>query len=231
MIDWHSHVLPALDDGSHSIAQSLEMLTMLKEQGVDTVIATPHFYANDESVEEFLERRERSARALKERLEGSNLPRVIPGAEVRYYPGISRMEDLKKLCIEGTNLLLLEMSECEWSSSTVKELTETVLSRGIRLILAHIERYYRLQNESAWNKLYQEGIIMQSNATYFAQGLSKRRALSMLDGGKIHLIGSDCHNTTVRQPQIGKAFELISKKLGDGILAEMDGFGRDLLGI
>ena len=70
MIDWHSHVLPALDDGSHSIAQSLEMLTMLKEQGVDTVIATPHFYANDESVEKFLERRERSARALKRTLSG-----------------------------------------------------------------------------------------------------------------------------------------------------------------
>ena len=230
MIDWHSHVLPAIDDGSHSIAQSLEMLGMLKEQGVDTVIATPHFYANDESVDEFLERRERSAKALRERLADSDLPSVHLGAEVRYYPGISRMEGLNKLCIEGTKLLLLEMSFNEWSASTVRELSEIISSKGIKLILAHIERYYKLQNESTWDRLYSEGIIMQVNATFFTSGLTKRRALSMLESSEIHLLGSDCHNTTTRQPQLGRAYELISKKLGDGILADMDGFGRVLLG-
>ena len=50
MIDWHSHVLPQMDDGSKSAEESLAMLKMQSEQGVDTVIATPHFYANDESL-------------------------------------------------------------------------------------------------------------------------------------------------------------------------------------
>ena len=55
MIDWHSHVLPALDDGSRSVDESLALLRMLSEQGVDTVIATPHFYADRESLSSFLE--------------------------------------------------------------------------------------------------------------------------------------------------------------------------------
>ena len=48
MIDWHSHVLPEMDDGSHSVAESIAMMQAQAEQGVTTVIATPHFYANDD---------------------------------------------------------------------------------------------------------------------------------------------------------------------------------------
>ena len=46
MIDWHSHILPAMDDGSHDETESLAMLSSMADQGVDTVIATPHFLAN-----------------------------------------------------------------------------------------------------------------------------------------------------------------------------------------
>ena len=47
MIDFHSHILPAMDDGSRNIEESLQMLRMLQEQGVERVIATPHFYADE----------------------------------------------------------------------------------------------------------------------------------------------------------------------------------------
>lgn len=47
MIDFHSHILPGMDDGSKSTQESLEMLDMLRAQGVDTVAATPHFYARE----------------------------------------------------------------------------------------------------------------------------------------------------------------------------------------
>ena len=57
MIDFHTHILPNVDDGSKGVEESTLMLTRLFEQGVNKVIATPHFYANDESVDEFLLRR------------------------------------------------------------------------------------------------------------------------------------------------------------------------------
>ena len=107
VIDFHTHVLPAVDDGSKSVEQSIEMLASLAEQSANTVVATPHFYANDESVEDFLEKRNRAYEILKSH--GRFEQNIILGAEVRYYDGISHLQDLKKLRIEGTKLLLIEM--------------------------------------------------------------------------------------------------------------------------
>ena len=45
MIDFHSHIRPGMDDGSQTVEESLTLLEMLRAQGVDTVAATPHFYA------------------------------------------------------------------------------------------------------------------------------------------------------------------------------------------
>ena len=56
MIDFHSHILPAMDDGSKNIEESLQMLRMLQEQGVERVIATPHFYADENPPDVFLRR-------------------------------------------------------------------------------------------------------------------------------------------------------------------------------
>ena len=123
MIDWHSHILPKLDDGSKNLDEALELLRILSEQGVNTVIATPHFYANDESLERFLERREESYKSLCEALP-ENSPKLLLGAEVCYYPGISRLDGLEKLCIEGTRLLLLEMPFEHWTEHTIREVRE-----------------------------------------------------------------------------------------------------------
>ena len=49
MIDFHSHILPGMDDGSQTVEESLTLLEMLRAQGVDTVAATPHFYARENS--------------------------------------------------------------------------------------------------------------------------------------------------------------------------------------
>jgi protein-tyrosine phosphatase len=97
-----------MDDGSKRVQESLELLSMLSAQGVDTVIATPHFYANDESVDRFLERRAECYGRLCDALP-DGVPKMLLGAEVSYYPGISRLEGLSRLCIEGTDILLLEM--------------------------------------------------------------------------------------------------------------------------
>lgn len=228
MIDWHSHILPKMDDGSHSTEESIAMLGMQASQGVDTVIATPHFYADDESVESFLERRSRSFERLSAELpEGS--PRILLGAEVRYYPGISRMADLRSLRIQGSKLLLLEMPFSGWKENMVREVVELAGKSGVRVVLAHIERYEDLQKRSIWERVAGSGILMQSNASFFTSFSTKRRAISLLKEGRIRFIGSDCHNLTSRPPQIGKAFDVIEKKLGEDYLRKMNEYGRSLL--
>lgn len=228
MIDWHSHVLPGMDDGSHDVEQSLSMLRMLAEQGIRTVVATPHFYANDESVDSFLERRWNTFTLLRPQLP-ENAPEILLGAEVKYYQGISRLENLRDLRIESTKLLLLEMPMAKWSEYTLQELAEISGKTGIKLVLAHIERYLGLQKQSVWDRLYENGILMQVNASYFT-GLSTRgKAISRLKEGGIHFLGSDCHNTTTRAPQLDKAFGIIRKKLGNEFVNQMNEYGYVIL--
>ena len=229
MIDWHNHLLPNMDDGSRSVEESLAMLRAQAAQGITTVMATPHFYANDESVASFLERRSRCAQRLSEQWQGNDLPSIRLGAEVRYYPGISRMSGLSELCIEGSKLLLLEMPMIRWTESMIRELIEMSGRDGICLVLAHIDRYLALQSRAVWPRLLDNGILMQTNASFFAGFTTRRRALSLLRDGYVHLLGSDCHNMTSRPPQIGKAFEIIQKRFGADYLSQMNEYGYSLL--
>ena len=66
MIDWHSHILPQIDDGSRNVSESISLVKLLVDQGVETIIATPHYYPNKESVSSFIERREISYKLLEE---------------------------------------------------------------------------------------------------------------------------------------------------------------------
>ncbi len=227
MIDWHSHILPAVDDGSRSTAESVGMLKMLAEQGVDTVVATPHFYANDESIEDFLQRRSAAYETLKK--EAANAPEILLGAEVRYYQGIGRMENINKLSIAESRLLLLEMPFSVWTEYTVRELVELSSRSDIKLCLAHIDRYLRLQKRSVWERLYESGILMQVNASFFIDLFTRRRAIEMLCEGAIHFIGSDCHNLKSRPPCIGEAFGQIRRKTGEELLSQVNELGKALL--
>ena len=217
-----------MDDGSKNVEESLAMLKMHAEQKVATVIATPHFYANDEGVSAFLERRAKAYETLKAQLP-ENAPRILLGAEVRYYPGISRMENLNDLRIEGSKLLLLEMPMAGWTEYMVRELIELSGKSNVRLVLAHVERYLRFQKQSVWDRIAESGILMQVNGSFFTTMASKRKAISLLQEGMVQFIGSDCHNLTDRSPQLGKAFEVIRKKLGDDFLNQIKEYGYSLL--
>ena len=230
MIDWHSHILPAMDDGARTPAESRALLEQLALQGVDTAAATPHFYANRESPAQFLARRRRALDALQQEM-GADGPRILPGAEVRYYPGIARLDGLDALRIEGTRVLLLEMPENRWPDSTVQELLRLSGMRRLRIVLAHVERYRALQSPEVWPVLLDSGIRMQVNADYFLSWKTRRRALSALDRGEIHFLGSDCHNLTARPPRLGEARSCIVKRLGADFFAQMDGYGYAMLSV
>lgn len=223
MIDIHSHILPCIDDGSKSVEESLKMLKELSNQGVNKVVATPHFYANHNSVDGFLESRDKSYNKLLPHLNNS-LPKVILGAEVKYYEGISRLESLEKLRISNSKLLLLEMSMQKWSEFTLRELLELSSRGDLTIVLAHIERYLRFQNKDTISRLVQSGIYIQSNADFFIDIFSRRKALQMLNNNEIHFIGSDCHNLEKRAPKVSLAIEYIRKKNGDRFVSKMNKF-------
>ncbi|MBQ3046351.1 MAG: hypothetical protein IJD49_10410 [Clostridia bacterium] len=228
MVDFHSHILPQMDDGSSGVEESFEMLSALARQGVETVIATPHFYANDESVSDFLARREKSFAALNASV-GKGLPDILLGAEVKYYEGISRMAGLEALCIGNTGLLLLEMPMKRWTEYTLRELIDISCSGKIILVLAHVERYLSFQSSGTIDYLLKNGILLQINAGFLCGTFSKRKALGLLKRQAVHFIGSDCHNMSDRPPDIGRAYEIIRKKLGNDFSQAFINFAKDFL--
>ncbi len=228
MIDFHSHILPGMDDGSQSIEESCAMIRMQAEQGIKTAIATPHFYANSESVESFLARREEAFESLRKHLP-ENAPEIRLGAEVRFYQGISRLKELEKLRIQNSKLLLLEMPMMRWDESTLRELTELSSRSRIEVVLAHVERYLPLQDLDILEKIRQRGVLMQVNANFFLSLRTRRRALSLLKKGYLQFVGSDCHDLKLRPPKIGKAFAVIQKKCGETFYSQMSEYGFSML--
>ena len=228
MIDFHSHILPGIDDGSRSVEMSLQMLAAMRQQKIDTVVATSHFYATQRTPHRFLERREAAWESLADALP-ADAPEIILGAEVLYFPGISHMAELPQLCMEGSNILLLEMPFDSWSEYYIREVMELARSGEFTIVMAHIERYYFKQPVSVWDDFLEEGILMQSNADFFLPFRTRRKALKLLQDGRIHLLGTDAHNVSSRLPRMDEAVEMIRRHLGKAPLNEMDRLGRALL--
>lgn len=230
MTDFHSHILPKMDDGSRSTEESMLMLKALSEQGITRVVATPHFYANDESVASFLARRQASYDELLYNMP-DGLPRIIQGAEVRFYDGISRLFDLKSLCIQGTKLLLLEMPFDKWTEYTLRELTDISSDGKVTLVLAHIERYLKFQKPEVLYRLLDSGILLQINASFVNDFFTGRKAINLFKKGAVHFLGSDCHNMNDRAPDIGNALKIIEKKLGSNFKSSFNDYVNEFFEI
>lgn len=231
VVDFHSHILPGIDDGSKSVEQSIEMLKMEAAQGIFTVIATPHFYACEDNLDRFMETRSRSEQRLKAAMKGyNNLPDVIVGAEVHYFRGISESEDIFKLSIGQTNYILIEMPGLPWKNDMYQELTILREKRNLVPIIAHVDRYLgRFRTYGIPQRLANLPVLVQANADFFLEKQTSAKALRLLKEGHIHLLGSDCHNLKVRKPNLGDAVEVIGKNLGIDAIARINNYEKAIL--
>ncbi len=228
MIDLHSHILPGIDDGSRDLEMTRQLLEELTRQGVQTVVATPHFYPAADTPEAFLQRREDALQQVSA-LQGDH-PRIIPGAEVAYFDGMENSELLKQMQIGTSGLLLVEMPFCPWTDRMIRQICNLPLQVGLTPVLAHVNRYRRRnQLPRHMGKLLGSGVLFQCNAEAFLSPLSRGWALKLLAAGNIHFLGSDTHNLTARPPKLQQAAQIITKKLGADTLAGLTAFTADML--
>ncbi len=233
MIDIHSHVLPCIDDGSRNPEMSLEMLKISYRQGIDTVVATPHFYIKDNGIDKFLEKRNTAYNKLKDFVKNENeIPDIYLGAEVFYFNGISKIDDIEKLCINNSNYILLEMPFNKWNNRVFQEVEDLIYNRRLIPIIAHIERFIAFQKGTDnIDRLISMRVIPQMNAEYFLSLFSKGKALKWLSNGTIKVLGSDMHNIESRPPNLGDACNIISKKLGSEVLENVTELSKEIIGI
>lgn len=230
MIDFHSHVLPNVDDGSRDIQESLEMLRMSANQGIKTMVATPHFYVEQDTVEGFLSKRKKAFDVLMQNCKEQNLPHIECGAEVYFFNELSQLDNVESLSIASSRYILIEMPFEIWTNRTFDSLYNLIIRKRLIPIIAHIERYIPIQRDMRKIKtLMDMDVLVQINGSFINNWRTRRKALSFIKMGKVHLLGSDCHNIENRKPNLKKSFDIIEKKLGIETVATINSNGKKIL--
>ena len=231
VVDFHSHILPGIDDGSGSVEESVALLRLEAEQGLGRVIATPHFYPQHDTPEHFLEKRRESMRTLSAAIaQLDGMPDIILGAEVYFFRGMSGSDQLRRLTIGEKDCILIEMPPAPWTEDMYRELEQIWVQQGIVPIIAHIDRYVRpLGAQKMLRRLTQLPVLIQANAAFFQHKRTARMALRMLKSDQIHLLGSDCHNLMNRKPNLDAALQKICSKLGESAVQRINHYERKAL--
>ena len=229
MFDVHCHILPGIDDGSKNVEMSLEMLEREVQQGIEGVIFTPHFYADMNDPAMFLSKRESALKELESNLDKlDKVPKHTVGAEVHYFRGMSRSDDLEKLCIGKSDFILIEMPFRDWQSVFIDEIEEISTVLGLRVIIAHIERYFDQDKKLVKRLLNNPDLLIQCNAEFFIEKKSQSKAIKLMKSGRIDLLGSDSHNLDTRRPNLAEAIEIIQKKDKKGSLDHIMRMGQTI---
>ena len=235
VIDFHSHVLPGIDDGSRNIETSIEMLRLSRNAGVDRMVATPHFYADEDRIEHFLEKREHAYQSLIEAVTTENIsdtPQLLLGAEVAFFDGIGDADKVDRLTIQGTELLLLEMPFRTWTDEDLLQVKKLIHERQLRIIIAHLERFMKISGNKPYiKKLMELPVTIQINAGSLSDWKQGGMLIRMFQKRQAHILGSDCHGVHHRPPNLMEGRQRLEKKAGADILAEIDAYGCQLLGL
>lgn len=215
LVETHCHIMPSIDDGAKDIETSLKMIDRLKQQGATKIILTPHYYSDTISLDDFLRRRDKAFNLLLSALP-SGSPELIPAAEVYISDYLFNNKSLDELKIANSQYILIEHPfSSSFSEKTYDRLMNLYCDYGARPILAHIERYPALmENTERLGSYIDMGCITQVNISSFSDSPRKikKHLLKLLDSGYIYLIGSDAHNMNTRPPEYEAGIKEILKK-------------------
>lgn len=215
-IDVHSHVLPGMDDGSPDVETSLAMLRKWRDQGVEKIIATPHFDFRDISVDSFIAKRRRSFEklSLAMRENGEKFCEIELGAEVMYSSNIFGFIDLSALSIGETPFVLLEFAT-ELTSEKVSTILSSHSRSDMSVILAHTERYRCFGFMHRLKKLRNADIRFQVNfSSFFPDSPFRRTADAMMKNDMVDLFATDAHSIKTRPPEFADILCEIRREYG-----------------
>ena len=195
-VDIHSHLLPGIDDGARTFADSLRLTKALQSFGVTQIITTPHIIQHvwDNSQEDI----EALSTITKSNLETENI--LIPfkaAAEYLMDDQFVRLFQSKNLLTLKDNYVLVEMSYINAPIQLYTILFDLQVA-GYTPILAHPERYLFYQNNfDEYKKLKRAGCLFQLNLLsvvgYYGAQINKT-AEKLLSQGLYDYVGSDVHH-------------------------------------
>ena len=209
MIDFHSHILPGIDDGSKNLEQSIAMVNEAKKVGFTKIISTSHYMEN------YYECNEKNRKELLEQVQKN-----VNGIELRLGNEIYITNNIIELLqngqassINGTKYVLFEFPLITTRPMNDKEVIYRLVENGYIPIIAHPERYPFIQeNPDYLFELEEMGALFQANygSIIGMYGLKAKKTLKiLLKNNLISFFGSDVH----RPEQVYNKMPKIIKKL------------------
>ena len=229
MTELHSHILPGIDDGARDLEAAEKLLIQCACQNVDQIALTSHFRSERQSLENFLVRRAQSWEQLQ-----TCLPRIPGqfrfrlGAEVYYSPRLPELE-VEKLCLEGTDVLLLELPMTHRPQFLLQTL-DALQCRGIQPLIAHVERYpYVREDPVLLARWLEAGALNQINASGLLPD-SKHQSfvMKLVSWGLVQVVAGDVHDPAKRPQRLKNAFSALEARLGDGTARQLQENARKL---
>ncbi len=196
-VDFHSHLLPGIDDGVKTIKETIYILKAFQKLGYKKIITTPHvmsdYYPNTE--DGIIAKLAETKNLLKKHKINIELE-----AAAEYYLDenlISKLSNKKKLLTFGDNYLLFETSFYN-KPTFLEEAVFSMNTNGYQPILAHPERYSYLESDQKLlDKLKNMNLLFQMNIlslTGYYSTEVKKFAKKLLKANMIDFVGTDCHN-------------------------------------
>ncbi len=217
MIDFHTHILPNIDDGSSCINETITLLKEARSAGFKTVILTSHYMEN--YYEANADKRIELMNSIKSILEKNQIDiDVVLGNEIYISDNINKLIRNKKACtINNTRYILFELP-FNVKPINLYEVIYDILQNGYIPILAHPERYeFVQQNPKIINELIEKGVLMQGNYGSFVGQYGERAQIiikKLLKNNMIHFLGTDVHRKNTIYNKIPKILFQVEKFIG-----------------
>ena len=224
MVDFHSHILPNIDDGSKSVEETFNLIKEAENAGFDTIISTSHY------IEQYYtatnEERKIWLDALTSKFDEQNINiKLCLGSEIYITENIiSLLEDGKAAAINNTNYILFELP-LNIKPIYLNDIIFEMLQYNYIPILAHPERYTFVQkNPDEIYELIQKGVLMQSNYGSFIDEYGEKAKFTvkkLLKSNMIHFLGSDVHRQETIYLKIPMILTELKKLVGEEKVVEL----------
>ncbi|SKA88648.1 protein-tyrosine phosphatase [Caloramator quimbayensis] len=220
MMDIHCHILPLIDDGPDSIETSIEMLKIAKREGIEKIIATPHYYKG--VYEGDINQINSLTSNLNEISKNLNLNiQILKGQEVFLTRDLLRLfKNGTILTLNSSKYMLIELP-FDILPKYALDIIYELRIMGIIPVIAHPERYsYVIEKPSTINDFIDEGCLFQINSSSITGDFGReiqRTSQILISHNICHFIASDAHSNTKRIPSLKKSFD-ISQKINSNII-------------
>ena len=217
-IDIHCHMLPAVDDGSASMEESVRMAKYAAMEGISEIILTPHQKADRRCVT--YDGTIRRMKLLQERIDALRIPvRFYPGAELFYRQGAEKLlEEGRIHTLADSHYVLVEFFPGE-EYAYIRDALVRISSYGYLPVLAHVERYASVMSESGRAQQLKQntGCFFQVNAASLsgeAGYAGKTASRRLIRQGLADFVATDSHNDAGRAPHLAHCARWLEKKIG-----------------